>query len=133
MPDLIAAPIYTAVVATLAVLLSVVVIRKRRSEQISLGLGNEGEIEFAVRAHANLVEHAPLALILLAVYELNGGSVWVLHAGGLALVLGRLLHAFAFTVSPKHGASFGRVGGMSLTFTSYLILIPANVVAVLAG
>lgn len=128
MPQLVATPIYTAVIALLAVGLALNVIRNRRSKKISLGDGGKPEVERIIRAHANLVEHAPLALLLLGLYELNGGNLWVLHAGGLCLVLGRLLHAWAFTVKPGPA----RVLGMVLTFNAYFILAPANIVAALS-
>lgn len=55
-----------------------------------------------------------MALILMAVCELNGAPAVFLHALGAALVVGRLLHAQG--LSSSGGISFGRTVGTSLTW-----------------
>lgn len=113
---------YTCLVAALAVGLAVNVIRLRGRSKVSLGTGDDPTLERAIRAHANLVEHAPLALALVALLELHGGSTWLVHGGALSLVLGRFIHAWALL--GEHGTA--RVLGMALTFTAFGVLIVAN-------
>ena len=129
MPALVFAPLYTVALALLVEVLAIAVIRKRRAARISLGTGGDSMLERRVRAHANCVEQCGLALLLLAMYELNGGNFYVLNAAGLCLLVGRVIHARSLVAA--HGQ--GRVLGMALSFTSYAVLIPANLVAALAG
>lgn len=46
-----------------------------------------------VRAHQNFLEYVPLALILMGLIELNGGSPRFLYAAGTLLVGARIAHA----------------------------------------
>ncbi len=41
-----------------------------------------------IRLHANAVEYLPLALVLMAIYEINGGWHTLLHVVGIALIVG---------------------------------------------
>ena len=54
-----------------------------------------------------------LALILLLLVELSGISGDVVHALGIALLAGRIVHGYAFSVSPP--IMKGRVYGTILT------------------
>ena len=56
----------------LGVMLSFRVIRIRRKEKIGVGVGGNEELTRAMRAHANLMEYSPFALILIACAEFNG-------------------------------------------------------------
>ncbi len=95
------APLYAALLGFLLVYLSIRVIRLRRRLKVAIGAGGEpaigagGEpaIERAARVQANFSEYVPMVLILLLA-EIQGGSPLVLHAIGLALVVGRAAHAF---------------------------------------
>ncbi len=77
---------------------------------MAIGAGGEPAIERAARVQANFSEYVPIALILLLLAEIQGGSPLVLHAIGLALVVGRAAHAF--------GGQPGR-GGLSLAHTRH--------------
>ena len=52
-----------------------------------------------MRAHANFIEGVPLALILFALIEFNGGSRWLVHALGAPLVVSRLVHPFGMSTT----------------------------------
>lgn len=66
------------------------------AERMKLGasLGTEAAPSLleAVRRHGNFVEWVPSALLLMAVCELDGLGRAALHAAGLSLLLGRVLH-----------------------------------------
>jgi uncharacterized membrane protein YecN with MAPEG domain len=47
-----------------------------------------------MRRHANFTEHVPLALILLALIELNGAGAALMHSLGIVLVASRIVHPF---------------------------------------
>ena len=109
-------PVYAALCGLLLILLSVRVIRQRRRSKVALGDAGKPEMQRAMRVQANFSEYAPLALLLLALAELQGLDPLILHGLGLSLLLGRLLHAFGVAREPEN---FGfRVAGMVLTFAA---------------
>jgi uncharacterized membrane protein YecN with MAPEG domain len=59
---------------------------------ISILHGDNMELADKIRRHANFTENAPLALILLAILELNGAGPVLLHALGIGLVAARIAH-----------------------------------------
>jgi uncharacterized membrane protein YecN with MAPEG domain len=77
-----------------------------------------------IRLHANAIEYAPIGLLLMGVYELDGGPRLALHIAGIALVVGRVLHSWGMwsTETP----TFGRVAGQSLTWLTIAILALLN-------
>ena len=79
------------------------------------------DLERAIRGHGNLIEYAPLFLILMLTLELSDASVTLLYIAGIIFTLGRLMHGIAFSFMRKN--VFLRIGGMSLTFIGFFILI----------
>lgn len=112
-----AAPAAAAVLGLMLAGLSLRVIRMRRRGRVSLGPGGPG-LQRAVRAQANFAEHAPLALTLLLILELNGENPAVLYGLGGALILGRCLHAFGVSRTDENFAY--RTAGMALTLTAVI-------------
>jgi uncharacterized membrane protein YecN with MAPEG domain len=108
--------LYGGSLALWFLVLSAWVVRRRRAG-IHLGDGGDALMLRAIRGHGNFAEYVPLALILLAALELNGTSLYVLHGLGFALLVGRLLHGYAFSFTEQF--AFGRFWGTSLT---YLVL-----------
>ena len=97
--------------------LSYRVISHRR--EISLGDGGDPGMLRLIRGHANFAEYVPLALLMLAILELNATSPIVLHGLGLALLAGRLLHGYALSFTQTF--RFGRFWGTALTYLVLLI------------
>ena len=97
------------------------IISLRRKHKVLLGDGGHGDLAQAIRAHANLVEFAPLALLGLGCMELNGVPTAAVGAGGALFVLGRILHYRAMHVptddTGRERHISGRVLGMQLTLT----------------
>jgi uncharacterized membrane protein YecN with MAPEG domain len=79
--------------------------------------------------HANFAEYVPIALILLGFAESLKAPSVVLHLLGLALLAGRLLHAYALSHTP-HILKL-RIAGMWLTLIA--IGLAALVCFMLAG
>ena len=79
------------------------------------------DLERAIRGHGNLIEYAPLFLILMLALELSDASVTMLYMSGIIFTLGRLMHGIAFSFMKKN--VFLRIGGMVLTFAGFFILI----------
>jgi len=84
--------LYAALQALLAIALVMPVGQLRAKTNVSLGSGGNPALEVAIRRHANWTEHVPIALILIALLELNGGSSGLLHGLGASLLLARILH-----------------------------------------
>ena len=79
------------------------------------------DLERAIRGHGNFIEYAPLFLILMLTLELSDASATLLYIAGIIFTLGRLMHGIAFSFMRKN--VFLRIGGMSLTFMGFFILI----------
>jgi uncharacterized membrane protein YecN with MAPEG domain len=74
----------------------------------------------ASRAHILNVEYLPIGLIGIVVLHLLSASIYVIHVVGLALTLGRILHAIALS-SNAGSVSKPRMIGTLLTWISQLI------------
>ena len=110
-------PLYAGVLALWFCLLSLRVMNIRR--RVSFGDNGDTEIVRIVRAQANFAEYVPLALLLMGFLEVGRTSIYLLHALGIALVIGRLLHGFA--LSFDWGRRSGRVAGATLTVVVLVI------------
>jgi len=82
---------------------------------------NPNDLERAIRGHGNLIEYAPLFLILMLALELSDASETLLYISGIIFSLGRFMHGIAFSFMKKN--VFLRIGGMVLTFIGFFILI----------
>ncbi len=118
---------YAALLGLGYVFLAIRVIRLRRRTKIAIGSSGSHALERAIRVHANFSEYVPLALILATFAEMRGYPPMAIHALGLMLVSGRILHACG--VSRENENIRFRVAGMALTFTS--LIAPA--IALLIG
>ena len=110
-------PIYVAVLTAMLVFLIVDVVRLRNRFKVSLGESEHPELQRAVRIHGNFVETVPWAILLMFLIEYQDGNVFLLHAMGIAIVVGRILHRMAL----KSGTLKCRVAGMALTMTVFII------------
>ncbi len=82
------------------------------------------DLERAIRGHGNLIEYAPLFLMLMLALELSDASKTLLYACGIIFSLGRVMHGTAFSFMKNNG--YLRIGGMSLTFVGFLgLIVPA--------
>ena len=116
--------LYAASLAVLAVGLGGRVAMLRVRLRVGIGDGAKGELARAIRVHANLLETAPIALLLLLIAEATAAlGPAALHGAGVMLVVGRLLHAFGLGRSA--GASPGRFIGMLLSWAVTLALAVA--------
>lgn len=106
-------PLYAGALALWFLVLTWRVVRRRRGG-IYLGDGGDQSLLRVIRGHANFAEYVPLALLLMAMLEAGRLSIYVLHALGIALLVGRLLHGYALSFTDRF--PFGRVWGATLTF-----------------
>lgn len=120
-------PVYAAILALMYVALSVRVIGARRSARVALGDGGNPALLRRQRVHANFAEYVPLALILMMLAEQQQIPAAIIHALGLCLLAGRVIHAIGVSRHPE--LIWQRVTGMSLTFTALVAGALANLVA----
>ncbi len=117
--------ICAGLIGVLAVLLTANVGRLRTRKKIFLGDGGDPEMLSAIRAHANLIEFAPLCLLI----------IWLLHGPyghrtiavmGIILLVARLLHAGGMLGLVPMGRMVGAMG-------TTILLAVASVMLALAG
>ena len=115
--------IYAGLLGLLLVVLSFGVIRERLRHQVSLGDGGNADLQTASRRQGNFVEYVPLALLLIAIAEVNGAPSGLVHGLGATLVVGRVLHPLGLA------AEFGvRVPRLVGTVATFGVIIVASVV-----
>ena len=108
-----AAAAAAALIGLLWAFLTVQVIRNRVRFNCQVGDGGHPELAQAIRAHANLAEHAPLALLLLALAEGSGAQRGIVLGLAGVLVLARVANAWG--LSRSLGPTSARQAGAGLT------------------
>jgi uncharacterized membrane protein YecN with MAPEG domain len=116
--------IYAAVLALIVLALGINVTVHRVKLRVPLGDGGNPEMLRMIRLHGNAIEYIPLALILMALYELNGGLHWALHVIGIALIAGRLIQSTAMWGIEMPSAGHGI--GQTTTWLSIAVLALLN-------
>src|SRR5260221_11142767 len=109
---------YAALCGLLLVWLTIRTIQRRYAVGVAIGDGGDEALVQRIRVHANLIEFAPLALLLIYFVERTGFARWVIHGLGGALVVGRFAHAYGFGTST--GPSFARAAGVVLTLLTII-------------
>jgi len=108
--------LYAALLGIWLVVLSLRVVALRGNPAFNwFSFGNLGDVSLqrAIRGHGNLIEYAPIFLILIYFVEISGFSVTAIHWYGLVFVLGRIMHGVCFGFLEKN--MFLRVTGTVLT------------------
>jgi uncharacterized protein len=119
--------LYAALLGLLGAALTVNVIVNRVRSGINAGDGGVATLAQAIRAHANFVEQAPIALIVLGLAEVSGARVVVVNSLGVALIAARLASAYALNRSLAQSPLRQFGGGVSV-----LILVAASAALLLA-
>jgi uncharacterized protein len=103
---------FAACCALLQCALTALVIIRRAQTGVNFLDGGDDQLMRRIRAHGNFSETAPVALLLMALLEISGLGQAALLAFGLALLVGRILHAKSLLTN---NAFWSRRGGMVLT------------------
>ena len=107
----------------LVVVLTVNVGILRGRKKINLGDGGDPEMIAAIRAHANLIEFAPLCLLLIYVAS-DFYGFWTTAALSALFLLARVLHAGGMLGVIPQGRFLGATGTtLVLAVTSIMIVI----------
>ena len=95
----------------------------RGRKKIFLGDGGDPEMLAAIRAHANLIEFAPLCLLLIYIAS-DFYGFWVTAGLSAVLLVARMLHAGGMLDMIPRGRMLGAMATTSiLAITSILIAI----------
>lgn len=89
--------LYASLLVPLYIYLAVRVIRIRFRAHVSVGDGGDRNLLRRMRVHANFAEYVPLALVLTGLSESLGLDARALHGAGVALLLGRIAHAYGMS------------------------------------
>jgi uncharacterized membrane protein YecN with MAPEG domain len=116
--------LYGGILALLLTVFAINVTVHRAKLKVPIGDGGNPQMLRMLRVHGNAVEYVPIGVLLMGLYELDGGSPLALHIAGIALVVGRLLHAWGLWST--EGPSFGRFTGQSLTWITVAGLAVLN-------
>ena len=116
--------LYGAILGLIVIALAINVTAHRVKLRVPLGDGGHAQMRRMIRLHGNAAEYIPLALVLMAIYELNGGAHMTLHIVGIALVAGRLLQTAGMWTTDM--PNIGRQIGQSLTWLSLIALAVLN-------
>jgi uncharacterized membrane protein YecN with MAPEG domain len=107
----------------LVVVLTVNVGIMRGRKKINLGDGGDPEMIAAIRAHANLIEFAPLCLLLIYVAS-DFYGFWTTAALSALFLLARVLHAGGMLGVIPQGRFLGATGTtVVLVVTSIMLVI----------
>jgi uncharacterized membrane protein YecN with MAPEG domain len=114
-----AAALWIGLCLILLLVLSVLVVRQRRRHGVELGDAEIPELTRAIRAFGNATEYVPGGLVALVALAIAGAQPLLVHAVGLVLFVGRLVHAIS--LSRSGAASVPRSAGITLTWIAYLV------------
>lgn len=121
---------FAMILSVFMLILSVRVLDLRGSPVTKAFHSTEREIDQrfldrAIRGHGNLIEYAPLFLILMLALELSDASKYWLYFNGSIFTMGRLMHGVVFAFMKPN--PFMRIGGMILTFMGFLGLMASAI------
>lgn len=111
--------IYAAIFAIAQAIMVPWIARTRWREKISLGDGDNEELQRKTRVYGNYVEIVWPAMILMALAELGGAPGWVIHWMGLLMIISRISHAGALLKGPGYGPY--RMAGMMISMAVFTI------------
>ena len=118
--------LFAGVNALFSLALAVSVTVERGKAKVFLGTGESPALLRATRRHGNNAEYLALALVMLLIVEVSGGSSMVLHGIGGTLTAGRLLHAIGIGEKPVPTRALGAV-------LTWLAIAGASVYAIILG
>ena len=126
MDDLNGTALYAGIIGIMAVALALNIAFRRMETKTAIG-GDDDILIKRSRAFGNLVEHAPLMIILLMLMEYRGSEFFV-HLFGIGFVLCRGSHAYGIIARDGLGPdniprAVGAVGSWSLMILASLMCI----------
>ncbi len=126
MDELNGSAFYAGILVIMAVALALNTAFRRMETKTALG-GDDPVLLKRSRAFGNLIEHAPLMIILLMLMEYRGSEFFV-HIFGIGFVLSRIAHAYGIIAEEGLGPDnlprmVGALGSWSIMILASLMCI----------
>ena len=126
MDELNGSAFYAGILVLMAVALALNTAFRRMETKNAIG-GDDKVLLKRSRAFGNLVEHAPLMLILLMLLEYRGSEFFV-HIFGIGFILSRIAHAYGLIAEEGMGPDnlprmIGALGSWSIMILASLMCI----------
>jgi|TARA_B110000444_G_C18721150_1_gene538532 hypothetical protein len=126
MDELNGSAFYAGILVLMAVALALNTAFRRMETKNAIG-GDDTVLLKRSRAFGNLVEHAPLMLILLMLLEYRGSEFFV-HIFGIGFILSRIAHAYGLIAEEGMGPDnlprmIGALGSWSIMILASLMCI----------
>ncbi len=124
--------LYAGLLAVFALVLSFRAGSFRGKSGASILYGDPVNMELAqrVRVHQNFLEYVPMVLILMALIEINSGSVMFLYVAGALLIVSRVAHAIGLRHDnmAHKGRAIGAGGSALITLVAacYTVWLAAD-------
>lgn len=121
--ELTVTPIYVALTAILVAVFGLRVALSRPKYKVSLGDGGNDQMKVIQRGFGNLIEYAPIVLLLLLMMEIQGISSQMLHIYGAIFIIFRIIHPLSLfgAGKPPRLKLIGRQVSAAGTFTLIVI------------
>ena len=126
MDELNGSAFYAGILVIMAVALALNTAFRRMETKTALG-GDDSVLLKRSRAFGNLIEHAPLMIILLMLMEYRGSEFFV-HIFGIGFILSRIAHAYGIIAEEGLGPDnlprmVGALGSWSIMILTSLMCI----------
>jgi len=106
-----------SILALIQIFLAGLVIFARFNHKVGIGDGGNENLNRKIRVHGNLIENAPIFLILLTLLELSGADKFTVTILGGVFIVARISHAFALSQTANLLTPLRAVGGIGSTLT----------------
>jgi uncharacterized membrane protein YecN with MAPEG domain len=111
-----------AICAILLLLTAIDTVRQRFRTRTAFGDGSDQKLISASRSHANLAEHAPIVILLLAFLELSHAWHMGLMAIGALFLFGRVMHIWGLYLPMSTKPPVPRSIGVVTTWLALAVL-----------
>ena len=112
-----------AICAIMLLITAIDTVRNRIRAKAAFGDGGDPRLVSASRSHANLAEHAPLAIIMIGLLEQSGAHHWVLTGVACLFLFARAMHIVGLYAPMSTTPPVPRQIGVIGTWLTYAILI----------
>ena len=120
--------LYASLLSVLAICLAFSTGLVRSKTNTMLGEGDSPEMLQSIRAFGNLIEYAPLAIIMLGLLEIQDIDGRKLHILGSTFFLSRILHAYGLAIS-RESTPYRLLGTLGTWITILAMAISGIVIS----
>ncbi len=111
-----------AICALMLLITAIDTVRHRMRARVPFGDGADQKLISASRSHANLAEHAPIVILLLAFLEMSRANHIALMAIGALFLAGRVAHIIGLYAAMSTKPPLPRSIGVIVTWLTLAVL-----------